>query len=435
MDRDGAGCPQCTQPPHNADTRPAKCLDPIVVANIAGAHPQWLTERGDCPACIQHALLQTRLTHGVAAMQRCIRQIWPIDVHAAFGALPTPLRLHADPRFTGKGVTIAHVDAGFYPHPDLVKPVNRIRAWAETTRSPVRSLQFSPDTPPEWPGWHHHLHWQWHGLMTTAAAFGNGFLSHGLYRGIASDADLVLVQTWDRRGHITNATLTRALRWIRRKRLELGIRIVSISVAGDPVEPLQGNAVDQAVRELVEHGVTVIAASGNKCERNLVPPATAAEAITVGGLDDRNVFDRDQHEVWHSNYDSTIDGLWKPEVVAPSLWVVAPMLPGSPVAVEAQQLFFRRARGDAGANERIAELKLVTPHYQHVEGTSFAAPLIAGVAACMLEANPGLSPDDIRLALMASAYKIAGASDERQGAGAVDGGQAVAIAMNMLTGL
>jgi len=32
--------------------------------------------------------------------------------------------MHSDPRFSGKGVTIALVDAGFYPHPDLVQPHN-----------------------------------------------------------------------------------------------------------------------------------------------------------------------------------------------------------------------------------------------------------------------------------------------------------------------
>jgi serine protease AprX len=424
----------CAQTPPNTDLRQGRCLDPGVIGHIAGAHPQWLTERGDCPACVQQAILQTRLMHGVAAMHSCIQQVWPIDAHAAFGALPTPLRLHADPRFSGKGITIAHIDAGFYPHPDLVKPVNRIRAWAETTGSRVQVLRFAPDAIPEWPGWNRHEHWQWHGLMTSAAAYGNGFLSYGLYCGLASSAELVLVQTWDKRGRITNATLTRALRWIRKKRKELNIRIVSISVAGDPIEPLRGNPVDRAVKELVDDGVTVIAASGNKCERNLVPPATAAEAITVGGLDDRNVFDREQHEVWHSSYDSTVEGLWKPEVVAPSLWVVAPVLPGSPVAVEARELFARRALGDESANARIAEMKMVTPHYQHVEGTSFAAPIIASVVACMLEANASLTPDDIRHGLMAAAYKVAGASDERQGAGAVDGGQAVAIAMNMRGG-
>lgn len=135
----------------------------------------------------------------------------------------------------------------------------------------------------------------------------------------------------------------------------------------------------------------------------------------MGGLDDPNILDRDQHEVWHSNYDSAIDGRSKPKLVAPSLWVVAPMLPGSGVATEAAALFARRAAGDALANERIMALKLVTPHYQHVEGTSFAAPLIASIVACMLEANPDLSPTKIRQGLLAGAYKIAGATDGAAG--------------------
>ena len=408
------------------------CLDPLLLEQIAREFPQWKTPQGNCPACVQHALLHTRLRLGDSAMQRCIQQVWPIDAEAAFSALPTPLRMHADPRFTGKGVTIAQVDAGFYPHPDLILPRNRIRAWAETTRHPVRSLRFGPHEQPAWPGWDHHSHWQWHGLMTTTSAFGNGYLSHGLYRGLASDAEIVLVQTWDRNGRITNATLTRALRWLRKKRKELGLQIVSISVAGDPVEPLKGNTVDAAVRALVEDGVTVIAASGNKGERKLVPPATAAEAITVGGLDDRNAIERERHEIWHSNYDATEQGTWKPEVVAPSLWIAAPVLPGSAVSFEAEELFRRRAQGDDSGNGRIAEQKFINRFYQHVEGTSFAAPIVASIVACMLEANPQLTPVEVKQILMEAAYKVPGAPDERQGAGAVDAGKALELTLATL---
>ncbi len=390
---------------------------------------QWLQGLGGCPSCVQEALLHTRLVHGHSAMHESVRNVWPLDADAAFGALPMPLRMHADPRFTGKGVTIAQVDSGFYPHPDLVLPRNRIRAWVDATRPAMNYLRFSPSAHPEWPGSKGSAHWQWHGLMTTTAGFGNGYLSHGLYRGLACDAELALVQTWDRRGRITNVTLTRALRWIRRKRKELQIRVVSISVAGDPIFPLRGNPVDEAVRQLVEDGVVVIAASGNKAERQLVPPATACEAITVGGLDDHNGFDRESHEVWHSNYDVTERGTSKPEVVAPSLWLAAPVLPGSTVAVEAKDLFARRARGDQSVSARIAELKLVTSHYQHVEGTSFAAPTVAAIVACMLEANPALTPHQVRTILMAAAYKVPGAPDERQGAGAVDAGRALELTL------
>src|SRR6266849_9982416 len=43
--------------------------------------------------------------------------------------LPTPLRMDADERFTGRGVTIAFLDSGFYAHSDLTTPRNRIRAY------------------------------------------------------------------------------------------------------------------------------------------------------------------------------------------------------------------------------------------------------------------------------------------------------------------
>ena len=57
--------------------------------------------------------------------------------------LSIPERLDANPRFTGRGVVIALVDSGFYPHPDLMRPKRRIKAYADatlaygTSRSPM----------------------------------------------------------------------------------------------------------------------------------------------------------------------------------------------------------------------------------------------------------------------------------------------------------
>jgi serine protease AprX len=109
-------------------------------------------------------------------------------------------------------------------------------------------------------------------------------------------------------------------------------------------------------------------------------------------------------------------------------------LPGTEAAEEAQWLFDHRNAGDPVVEARIAEAKLVTPRYQHVDGTSFAAPLVAGVVACMLQANPALSPALVREVLIASARPVEGASVERQGAGAVDAGGAVAAALRELHG-
>ncbi len=424
-----AACATCALATDASVLADAGWMPPAAEAVLAREHPGWHRADGSCPACVQQALLETLLANGEHALHAGVQKAWPLDAEAAFGALPTPLRLHADPRFTGVGVTLALVDAAFHPHPDLTQPVNRIRAFVDASREPVRASRYGPHDSPAWPGWDALEAGQWHGLMTSAVSAGNGRRSHGLYRGLAPAAELVLVQVRDASGRIGNGAIARALDWLRWEGAGLGLRLVNLSLGGDPVSDLARNPVDAAVAALVHKGVTVVVAAGNDGERRLVPPGTSPLAITVGGLDDRNTFDHEDRALWHSNYGETAGGLPKPELVAPSQWVVAPLLPGTAVAAEAAALFARRAASDATAEARLAELKLVTPHYQHVEGTSFAAPTVAGVVACMLEANPGLTPARVKELLIASARPVPGAPRERQGHGALDAGRAVALAL------
>jgi serine protease AprX len=137
--------------------------------------------------------------------------------------------------------------------------------------------------------------------------------------------------------------------------------------------------------------------------------------------------------LWHSNYgESSVEGGAKPELVAPSIWLAAPVLPNTDLAAEARTLFQRRVAGDRTVDQRIDQLKLITPHYQHVDGTSFAAPIVAGAVACMIEANPGLTPSVTRDLLVRTATRVPGAHAERQGAGALEAGRAVAFAIGEL---
>src|SRR5919198_6309395 len=87
-----------------------------------------------------------------------------------FSVIPTPVRLNANPEYSGKGVTLAFLDSGFFPHPDLVTPVNRIVAYEDLTGE---RRDFSNERVESW---------QWHGTQTSVAAAGNGQLSNGVYR-------------------------------------------------------------------------------------------------------------------------------------------------------------------------------------------------------------------------------------------------------------
>jgi serine protease AprX len=74
---------------------------------------------------------------------------------------------------------------------------------------------------------------------------------------------------------------------------------------------------------------------------------------------------------------------------------------------------------------RINRCKYISPDYQHVDGTSFASPITASVVAQMLEANPALTPADLKRGLLSTAVPLVNVDRDRQGAGVLKPRRAV----------
>src|SRR3989449_5523348 len=197
--------------------------------------------------------------------------------------LPTPLRMDADERFTGRGVTIAFLDSGFYAHPDLTTPANRILAYHSifAEAGDQTSLETNDVA-------------SWHGMMTSVVATGNGGLDDGFYRGIASDANVVLVKI-GRTGRISEDQIQKGLEWVLAHAEEHQTRVINISAGGDFEESYLTNPLSRTVEDCARAGVTVVCAVGNAGHvpgHGVLPPASAPSCIAVGGLDDRNSLDR-----------------------------------------------------------------------------------------------------------------------------------------------
>ena len=147
-----------------------------------------------CSRCVDYY-------HSEVVMQQLILpEVGPyFSVKSAddFIILPTPLRLDADARFTGKGVTICFIDSGFYQHPDLTMHSNRIKKIIDITKEKQPKNYFTVP--------HNE---SWRGTMTSVACAGDGFLSNGLYKGIASDAELVLLKVMSERTPSENDAFT-----------------------------------------------------------------------------------------------------------------------------------------------------------------------------------------------------------------------------------
>jgi serine protease AprX len=77
------------------------------------------------------------------------------------------------------------------------------------------------------------------------------------------------------------------------------------------------------------------------------------------------------------------------------------------------------------ADTDLRERKIVATHYQHVDGTSFAAPIVASVIAQMLEANPKLTPGVIKNILIATADRSPRLTLHHQGYGLLNARRAI----------
>jgi serine protease AprX len=77
---------------------------------------------------------------------------------------------------------------------------------------------------------------------------------------------------------------------------------------------------------------------------------------------------------------------------------------------------------------------VITKHYKYVDGTSFAAPIVSSVAAQMLEANPELTPQQIKRILITTAERLPHYEVDRQGWGVINPKRAVAAAASGIKG-
>lgn len=366
------------------------------------------------------------------------KTVWVEGAPAPDAILPIAERLHVDERYAGRGVTAAFLDAGFYAHPDLTQPRNRIYCYHDLLagRSGIERIQ-TPDPS------------MWHGMMTSTVAAGNGHLSEGRFRSLAPEMDLVLVKI-GRMARIRHGDIARGLQWVLRHKDDYGIRVVNISAGGDWDASYLHDPVCEAAEACVRAGVVVVCAVGNAAggKNRVIPPANAPSVITVGGLNDHGDPSLGRLGTYWSCYGPTLDGLQKPEIIAPAIWVVAPILPETPTALQAELLQRLADAPDAEltglvlenrgvipaldeapldqpymvrqlVDAQVRDQKVISGYYKHVDGTSFAAPIVTSIVAQMLEANPGLKPHEVKRILIDTARRLPGVAVERQGWGLV----------------
>jgi serine protease AprX len=170
--------------------------------------------------------------------------------------------------------------------------------------------------------------------------------------------------------------------------------------------------LDKAVERLWFTNVVVVAAAGNYGKPDGpsgVPfaPGNDPFVITVGASDTgKSVSTNDDVAAPWSAYGYTLDGFAKPDVAAPGRYMVGPVSPTATLYTE---------RAD----------HVVEPGYMELSGTSFAAPIVSGIAALMLGKHPDWTADQVKGALMKGAKPLPSAANLSEGVGEVNAGRSI----------
>ncbi len=290
---------------------------------------------------------------------------------------------------TGQGITIAIIDTGIdYAHP----------MFGACTQSQFLNRQ----CPKVIGGWDFvnndadPMDDNFHGTHVAGIAAGNS----SVLKGAAPDATLVAYKVLNNYGSGYESDIISAIERAADPNEDgdfsdhVSVASASLGGSGTPDDPLPA-AFDNAV----DAGVVVAVAAGNwgSAYKTIACPGCARKVITVGASDKN-----DQIAEFSSVGPVTVgnDILIKPEVVAPGVDICSAIIPNSPY---------------------FSECITGQYNYSKLSGTSMATPLVAGVAALLLQAHPRWTPEDIKSAIVNGAVDLAGMLDAyRQGGGRVN---------------
>lgn len=202
-----------------------------------------------------------------------------------------------------------------------------------------------------------------HGTHCSSTIAGEGD-GNSLYKGVAPGAALVGIKVLDRRGSGSMSDVTAGIDWAVQNKATYGIEAISLSLGTDSSSD-GTDSTSLAVNNAFDNGIAVLVAAGNSGpgKYTIGSPGAAEKAITVGAMAD--VGEKGFNLAYFSSRGPTADGRVKPDIAAPGVNIMA-----------------------AKANS--------TSSYISYSGTSMATPFTAGTVALMLDANPSLTPTQVK---------------------------------------
>lgn len=307
---------------------------------------------------------------------------------------------------TGNGVTVAVIDTGYRNHVDLnskILPGYDFIADA-TMGNDGNGRDADAQDPGDWTAANECYsgspasNSSWHGTHVAGTVAAESNNSQGV-AGVAWDADILPVRVLGKCGGYTS-DIADGIIW------SAGGSVSGVPANANPAEVLNlslggsgscPSTTQSAINSARANGATVVVAAGNSnANAANYTPASCDGVVTVASVN------RNASRAYYSNYGSVVD-------------LAAP---GGETTVSSNGVLSTLNSGSSTPG---------SDNYSFYQGTSMAAPHVAGVAALMYAVNPSITPDEVEADLVSTARSFAG-SCSQCGSGLVDAEAAVLAA-------
>jgi serine protease AprX len=299
---------------------------------------------------------------------------------------------------TGAGVGVALIDSGVNPNADFNSRARIVYNQDFAGGSPSGGDLYG------------------HGEHVAGILGGNGTNSScgncdREIKGMAPGVNIVNLRALDVNGSGTDSTVMAAIDKAIALASTYNIRVMNLSLGRPVYESYTNDALCQAVEAAWQAGIVVVVAAGNDGRDNsfgtngygtITAPGNDPYVITVGAMKAGGTYSRTDDLIasYSSKGPTLVDAIVKPDLVAPGNQVVS-LLASTTATLVVQNPANNMPRS----------------YYQHVgnnrpgntffllSGTSMATPVVSGAAAILLEANPAMTPDQVKARLMLDACK------------------------------
>lgn len=273
-------------------------------------------------------------------------------------------------------IAVAILDTGIGGHPDFG---SRVAAFRDFVRGRLGSYDDSG-----------------HGTHVAGCVGGNGYVSRGLYRGMAPTCRLCIGKVLDHNGEGSIDSMRNGLLWVMENRVRYQIRVLNISLGiGTNGEKEQMRELVELLDDLWKQGVVVVCAAGNNGpkEGTISPLGTSHNVITVGCHEGGYFGNRRDLCENYSGRGGRNMLYRKPDVVAPGTDIISCNI---------------QCRGNNRSGYRNG--------YTKKSGTSMATPIVSGAAALYLQKFPYMNNEQVKRKMIYSARDM-GDSWNKQGWG------------------